>query len=178
MISVRAWVLLSLFVALTLPFSSVLAQTATSDNTTAPEVSVPWTVICELENQVADDPADRCRIAQSLVTAETAQPVLLVRVYADPDPLVLVTVPLDIFLKPGLAMQVDDGRIQKFGFEICNAEGCHTGIPLTTDILAAFKRGLIARFTYLDATGSEITLPVDLRGFTKSWEDMTDAQNR
>lgn len=158
--------------------SPPLAVTAQQAAQEPPEAMIPWQVICAFENQVAEAPADRCRIAQSLVTAQTTTPVLLVRVYADPDPLVLVTVPLDIFLKPGLSISIDDRRPERHFFEICNAEGCHTGIPLTTDLLTALKRGLIARFTYVDATGTEITLPVDLRGFTASWTEMTDAQSR
>ncbi|MEM9853791.1 MAG: invasion associated locus B family protein [Pseudomonadota bacterium] len=141
----------------------------------APEVTVPWDVICGFENQVAQDPADRCRMAQSLVTGETAEPVILLRVYSTPEPLVLVTVPLNVFLRPGLTLQVDNGRSEVFGFEICNEEGCHSGLPLTQDLLVSFQRGLFARFTYFDATGLEITLPIDLRGFTASWTALNEA---
>ena len=142
------------------------------------EVTVPWNVICEFENQVSQDPANRCRMAQSLVTSDTATPVIVLRVYSTPDPIVLVTVPLNVFLKPGLTLQIDKGRTESYGFEICNEEGCHTGIPLTTDMLASLKRGLFARFTYRDAGGLEITLPIDLRGFTKSWEELEFAAQK
>lgn len=136
---------------------------------------MPWTVICAFENQVAEEPAERCRMAQSLVTNDTGLPVLVLRVYSDPDPLVLATVPLNVFLKPGLAMQVDNGRREVLAFEICNEQGCHVGLPLTQDLLDRLKRGLFARFTYADGTGQEITLPVDLRGFTASWDDLNKA---
>lgn len=139
------------------------------------QVSVPWTVICAFENRVAQDPADKCRMAQSLVTGETADPVLVVRVFPEPQPLMLASVPLNVFLKPGLSMQIDSKRAETYGFEICNEEGCHVGVPLDADKLSALKRGLFARFTYRDATGLDITLPVDLSGFTASWEALQDA---
>ncbi len=137
---------------------------------------VPWQVICDFQNQVSEDPVNRCRMAQSLVTSETQEPVLLARVFSAPDPIVLLTVPLNVFLKPGITMQIDSGKKSVFGFEICNETGCHMGIPLSSDLLSAMKGGLIARLTYLDANGVEITLPIDLRGFSKAWAELNDAQ--
>lgn len=140
------------------------------------ELMVPWEVLCTFEAQVSDNPTEQCRMAQSLITSETQQPVLLARVFSEPEPIVLLTVPLNVFLKPGITMQIDSGKRNVFGFEICNEEGCHTGIPLSTDLLNALKAGLIARLTYLDANGVEITLPIDLRGFSKSWTELNNAQ--
>lgn len=139
------------------------------------QVSIPWTVICEFENKIAENPSDKCRMAQSIVTAQSNDPVLIARVFQDPAPILLASVPLNVFLKPGLTLSIDNGRSETYAFEICNAEGCHTGIPLDNDNIAALKRGLYARFTFLDANGLEITLPVDLSGFTKSWNELTNA---
>lgn len=151
---------------------SVLCGTSVSAQD---QVSIPWTVICDFENKIAENPSDKCRMAQSIVTAENNDPVLIARVFQDPTPILLASVPLNVFLKPGLSLSIDEGRSQTYAFEICNADGCHTGIPLDNDNIAALKRGLYARFSFLDAGGLEITLPIDLSGFTKSWDELTNA---
>lgn len=114
-------------------------------------------------------------MSQSLVAAQSNTPVLVARVFVKPEPLLLLNLPLNVFLKPGLTMQIDNGRKTTYAFEICNEQGCHLGIPLDADLVTALKRGNFARYTFRDGAGSEITVPMDLRGFTKSWEALADA---
>jgi invasion protein IalB len=151
--------------------STILAPSAFAQD----QLSVPWEVICTFENKIAESAADRCRMAQSIITAESNKPILVIRAFQDPQPLLLATVPLNVFLKPGLTVTIDNNRPNSFSFEICNQEGCHIGIPMDVDFINALKRGLFARFTFRDAQGLDITLPVDLSGFTKSWEALSSA---
>lgn len=139
---------------------------------TTPLAASAWQVICRLENKIATAPADRCRMAQTIVTAETETPLLLARIYVDPEPLMLLSTPLNIFLKSGLTLSVDGSRSTSYAFEVCNEEGCHLGIPMDTNLVNAFKRGNIAEFTYADATGARIVLPMSLTGFTRGWGEL------
>ena len=126
-----------------------------------------WQVVC-------DDGG--CRLAQSIVTAETGAALLLVRIFAGDPPTAILTAPLGVFLKTGLIVKVDRNRARAYAFEICDDLGCHAGVTLDADLVREFQRGLTAEITFFDGNQNKVSLPVSLVGFTDGFNAVSEAR--
>ncbi len=136
---------------------------ATGPNTAlSPQVYADWQVACE-----ADQP---CRMSQTVAQPATARAILQARVYKGDDPTLLISFPLGILLSPGWRYRIDEGTEAVLPFEICDTSGCHAGVKLTPNVLAAMKRGNEMQITFYDAARTPVTPALSLAGFTKAWE--------
>jgi len=127
----------------------------------APEDTGDWKAVCDEQG---------CRLAQSLVAPTSQTTLLLARVFDGETPTLILTVPLGVFLKSGLLMSIDGAAPRPIAFEICDALGCHAGLPMDDRLLTAFKRGLKAEVTFLDGTQEQVSLTLSLIGFTTGME--------
>ena len=48
-----------------------------------------------------------------------------------PEPLAIISVPLGIFLPPGVVLQVDGGKPIRAPYEVCDPDACRAGFPWT-----------------------------------------------
>lgn len=165
----RAW-LAAVAAWLALHGGAALAQGA-GENAQAS----PWKIVCgdETVAEPGDDAAG-CRMAQTIVTNESTEPVLLVRVFPGDSPTVVASVPLGVLLKAGLTVTIDGGAPLRHRYEVCNAEGCHVGIPLDPSLLRRLQRGNEARFGLVDGSRQPIELPISLAGFTAGWKALNE----
>jgi len=125
-----------------------------------------WTMRCE---KVEDTGPEQCHVFQNATDESTGRDVAQMaigRVPNDPKPLVIVSLPLGVYLPPGVLIQVDDQKPIRIPIEVCDPAGCRAGFPLTDEVLAAFKGGLNANVTVQDAAGRQATVPLSLKGFT------------
>jgi invasion protein IalB len=127
------------------------------------EIFGAWQLLCSEAGVI--DPAKRCRISQSVVSQSGEQRVLLVRVYKGEPATALVSTPHSIFLKPGLALQVDERRGRAYGFETCNEEGCHLGVQLDEAFRDEWEGGTKAMFHFYDGAAQKVVVPLSLDGF-------------
>lgn len=130
----------------------------------ATQTNTDWQVICDAEG---------CRMAQSLIAEAGQKPVMSVRIFANPQPTMLISLPLGIFLKPGLLLQIDDNTAESHAFEICDANGCHAGILLEDGLLTRMRKGQLAFVEFQDNQRRPIRLPVSLSGFTAAYQQMS-----
>lgn len=121
-----------------------------------------WRVLC--------DDGTPCRMVQAIVQPATSRLILQIKVFRTEEPVALLSFPLGILLSTGWQYEVDGKRGPVLPFEICNAEGCHVGLPIGPDLLAALKRGTKLRIRFLDAARTEVTPEISLTGFTKAYE--------
>jgi invasion protein IalB len=142
-----------------------IAMAGTTAAQQAPVAAGDWDRICDAEG---------CRIAQSLLAAGGTVPVMTVRVWRTPRPLLLISVPLGIFLKPGLSLQIDATRAEMHVFEICDENGCHAGVPLDDALLAGLRRGRNAVIGFEDSQRRPVRLPLSLTGFTAAFAGLPD----
>ena len=131
-----------------------------------------WKVVCG--DETLEDDEGGCRMAQTIVTNESTEPVLLVRVFPGDRPTVVATVPLGVLLKAGITLAIDGGAPLRHRYEVCNAEGCHVGIPLEPSLLRRLQRGNEARFGLVDGAQQPIELPISLTGFTAGWKTLNE----
>lgn len=134
---------------------------APSEALTAPQAFANWMVSCDADHL--------CRMSQSIVQPATGRLVLQVKVFAGPDPTLLVSFPLGILLSPGWRYRIDGRTEVVLPFEICDPNGCHAGVKLTPDLIEAMKRGNQMQIRFFDAGRQPVEPVLSLAGFTKAW---------
>jgi invasion protein IalB len=127
-----------------------------------------WTRRCE---KVGDTEKEICHISQNLVLRESSQRLLNMAVgYLKPDTAenvrAVITLPLGIYLAPGISVRIDKGKTRQFPIERCNKNGCIVVFTMSPELVAAMKGGLQALITFHDAKRQAIGVPVSLKGFT------------
>ncbi len=83
-----------------------------------------------------------------------------------------VVVPLETALTSQLSLTIDNGKARRYPFAFCNPVGCYVRMGLTTEDVAAFKRGKEAKITIVPALAPDQTveLALSLDGFTASYD--------
>lgn len=79
---------------------------------------------------------------------------------------IMVRVPLNVQLQPGLALSVKEDRPVHVPFTHCNTNGCVSLMPLSKDLRADLESGTRAVVTYQLINGRKIGVPVSLHGIT------------
>lgn len=158
-------------------FSTVLLVLAgsllASQVATAAEENIPtygdWGYKCD---KSADGKQELCYVFQNVTKKEGGQLVLGARIAyreGQPDPLIVVTVPLGSLLPPGAALVMDGVEPVKLTYFICASEGCTTiatGLP--KEMLDAMKKGDKAVIRVAVPSKQVVGLPLSLNGFTKA----------
>lgn len=86
-----------------------------------------------------------------------------------------VVTPLRTLLPEGVALQIDNGRVQKYQFGWCTEAGCASRFAVREDGLNLFKRGNKVRLTVrsVEKPDAPVVLDVSLKGFTAAFNDLT-----
>jgi len=116
-----------------------------------------------------------CHIVQQVFNPDTGALAMRVQVGFTPQrqPLLLVTLPLGVALRPGIVMR-DDGRGDwPVRFDVCTGDGCRAAEVLDADQLGAMKRGSKAVLTIADLGGRKIEVPLSLLGFTRGYASIS-----
>jgi invasion protein IalB len=124
-----------------------------------------WTMRCESPQGAGEV----CHLFQVAKDEESGRDIVHVAIgyRADrPEPLAIISVPLGIFLPPGVALQVDQGEPIRAPYEVCDPDACRAGFPLTPDMVTKLKGGLALTVTLENALGQTKTMPISLSGFT------------
>jgi invasion protein IalB len=75
-----------------------------------------------------------------------------------------------IFLPAGVTLTVDGGGPTKFDLQMCDANGCYAGAPLSDDVLASMKGGEELNLAFQDMQKQSISVPMSLGGFAAAYE--------
>jgi invasion protein IalB len=162
----------------------VSAQTAAPGTVQTPSGRVfgKWQYLCP--------ESEACRIAQSVVTIDGQRPVAVVRVFkedpaaitdaakakpkdkSEPGAVGVITLPLGIFLAPGFALKIDEGKARRFAYESCDERGCHLGIKFDKPLFAEMAKGKIVTIQFFDSTQKPAVLNLPLEGFSAAYEAM------
>lgn len=124
-----------------------------------------WRVRC---NSAAGAPS-KCQMFQNVVVKETGQPVLQAVVgYIEnvAPPVGVFTLPLGVYLPPGLTLQVDKGQTYEMAIEMCGRNGCRVRFSIDDALLGTFKAGSIAEVAFHSGNRKPVKIPLSLKGFT------------
>ncbi|WP_286906373.1 invasion associated locus B family protein [Roseovarius sp.] len=136
------------------------------------EVFTDWRVLCQ-----QGESGRTCQMLQSASAGNAAASVFLLSIspgqvagtsYA------VVTVPVGVYLAPGIEIRVDHRRPFKALYEICDRTGCHAGFKLSGKVLDAFRQGLDAKVRVWTGQSQAVEFPVSLRGFSAAYRYYQD----
>lgn len=120
-----------------------------------------------------------CKASQRLAADGADTPVfaltLLSNARAPKGFVAIVSLPLGVYLAPGLELRIDKGKPYKILFETCNQAGCHAGFPLDGPVLAAFRRGRQAEFRVWTGKAKPTPVLVSLTGLAPALTALSEA---
>jgi invasion protein IalB len=134
-----------------------------------------WVVRC---GQPAEGAPSACEMVQQRLD-EQGQTVLAIAVGKVPntnDPGMLIILPLGIWLRPGVVLQVDGGEEVPVPVERCERRGCQVELLLEANVLTLLKAGTEANvlFQIYDENGEPrvVGVPFSLLGFTAALNEI------
>lgn len=136
-------------------------------------VFTDWRVLCQSVEEATTD----CQMLQSASTSADGPAVFLLSVSTGRDTganYAVVTVPVGVYLTPGIEIRVDQHRPFKVLYEICDRAGCHAGFKLSGSVLNAFRQGVDAKVRVWTAKTQAVEFPVSLRGFSAAYRYYQD----
>lgn len=110
----------------------------------------------------------QCEMAQILSDKEGKRDLLLIRLGyppAETDALVLIVVPLDVLLPPGLGLKIDARDPAVVPIRHCDTNGCLAPWRPTVADVDAMKAGRELLVLLRNRDGKQLGLPVSLTGF-------------
>ena len=155
-----------LLVALGVVFTWLAPAFATQDATFK-----DWRVMCAQD----DGNANTCQMLQSQPATVGGADVFLLSISrgaSSKDISAVVSVPLGVYLAPGIEIHISGRRPFKVLYEICDQVSCHAGFKLKGSVLASFKRGTEAKFRVWTAKSKAVEFPISLLGFTSAYTEL------
>ena len=177
MIAKRALGLVLALIALSMAPAAVMAQdsgTATPD-AAAPaaadsnaEPPPPWLKFCG----DIDDGRKLCLMRQIVYAqGEPIARFILRDNPADPSPLlVMASMPLGVTLPYGLRLQIDNGRDLILPYIACDSSMCNVRTIVNEAFVNSLKRGAVLKLKAKNARGNDVTIEIDLSGFTAVYD--------
>ncbi len=142
---------------------------ASAQESATPEPKVDrfgdWSVVC----LSLPEGGEFCRAVQSIGVKESNQTVMEVAIGPGRpagERLIIISVPLGVFLPPGVMMRVDGAQEQQAPFQSCSAAGCHAAFPLTEENVELLRKGKQLLVTVLDSRRQPVAVPTSLSGFS------------
>ena len=113
-----------------------------------------------------------CRIYQSLAEQAEDRAFLTMEVVRRDQggAFASITLPLGIYLPPGVGLRVDQGLTRELPVTVCLPGGCRVVFALDDELLAAMKRGNRLRLRFYQGSDDPMEVALSLRGFTAGHE--------
>ena len=143
------------------------AQTKPAPTANAPQDA--WLKVCSLDSQVKKNV---CIVKQDLLTntGQFLASLQLREVEGDPNKRLIAAVPSGMLIQPGLQVQIDKNKAQKFKYGICFPNACFAELAIDDAFIAAMKKGGQLTLTTLSQQGKPRPFPFTLIGFTAIYD--------
>jgi invasion protein IalB len=133
-----------------------------------PQIPQGWFKACTKQEDV-----DICNV-QNIVTAGNGQLVTgvsLIELKGKVNRKVFqVTVPTGRLVPPGIGLQIDTGKTVKLDYVICFPDRCVAEVPLTDQLVAAFKKGQGITLTSINFQNQANPIKIALQGFSGAYD--------
>ncbi|MEO3429470.1 invasion associated locus B family protein [Pelagibius sp. CAU 1746] len=110
-----------------------------------------------------------CFLVQQVVVQNAQKPVLSITIgFFGPEhqSLAIIDTQLRVPLAHGIRVGVDGKEVGGTPFEFCHQQGCRAFLPLSAEIVSAFKAGNSGAVQMRSSGGEPVNLPISLKGFT------------
>jgi len=137
-----------------------------------------WAHVCEKPPVPAGQEAagEQCYIYQNISVKDSNKRLLHLAigfVGKGNKPAAVLTLPLGIFLPPGLTFGVDKNKPINVPVQTCMPAGCRAVLPLNDELIAQMKKGNQGQVRFFDGQRRELGVPVSLLGFTAGFGALT-----
>jgi invasion protein IalB len=135
-----------------------------------PTVSVyqDWRVACP-ETSKQDG---TCEVQQDVLDSKTHTELARLAIFQiNGANTLIVTVPFNVLLDPGIGLGLGNDKPRVYPFETCNGVGCIVRIPFDDDLAKAVGAAPQARILLAGLDGKPVGLPFSLKGY----QDAMDA---
>jgi invasion protein IalB len=113
-----------------------------------------------------------CFITQHLIDQNNQRPVLKITIgFFRPNrqPLAVIAMPLGVPLAGGIQVGVDGKRVAGVPFQFCREDGCQAYLPLSEEVLSAFKAGNQGVMQLHANKDQPLNVAFSLSGFTAGY---------
>ncbi|QKD03866.1 invasion associated locus B family protein [Mesorhizobium loti] len=133
-----------------------------------PQIPQGWFKACTKQEDV-----DICNV-QNITTAQNGQLVTgvsLIELKGKVNRKVFqVTVPTGRLVGAGIGLQIDTGKAQKLEYVVCFPDRCVAEVPLTDQLVGAFKKGQAITLTSINFQNQPNPIKVALQGFSGAYD--------
>ena len=140
-----------------------------------PTVSVfqDWRVACP-ESSRQDG---TCEIQQDVLDSKTRSELARLAIFKlNGANTLIVTVPFNVLLDPGIGLGLGNDKPRVYPFETCNGVGCIVRIPLDDDLAKAIGAAPQARILLAGLDGKPVGLPFSLKGYQDALDAYSSAE--
>jgi invasion protein IalB len=126
-----------------------------------------WQVVCVSINKSKES----CEMAQSVIEEKSNMQVLRLVIARDPNTqkrMLLVTVPYDVFLPEGLALQFGETLPSVFPYDFCGEGGCFASMEIDDALLSSFEHGGEQRILVMGLDRKVLPIDFSLKGFDEA----------
>ncbi|MEJ1968165.1 MAG: invasion associated locus B family protein [Rhizomicrobium sp.] len=127
-----------------------------------------WRLACP---QLSDKDSS-CEIQQDVLDSKSHTELARLSVFRakDASNTLLVTVPFNVLLDPGIGLGIGTDKPKVYPFETCNGVGCVVRIAFTDDLVKSLKTAadgnVPARILFAGLDGKPVGLPFSLKGYS------------
>jgi invasion protein IalB len=82
----------------------------------------------------------------------------------------IVTMPYDVLLEPGMGLSVGSDKIRVYPYQTCNGGGCMATIPVDDALANSLKNAKTARLLFAALNNKPIGLSFSLNGFDQAYD--------
>jgi invasion protein IalB len=146
--------------------AAIACMTAPAWAATEAPATSKWVKVCE---------DDSCNTMQRIVgpNGDLVASITIRHVKGDPKVQLVVSMPLGMNIKTGLAVRIDDKVNLPMKFNICMPAGCYAQGTSDKALVDALKSGG-KMLIVAESRGKPIALPITLAGFTKAFDGKGD----
>ena len=137
-----------------------------------------WVYQCAKQNEKSPEV---CHISQNLTYKKDNKPLLNIAIgelvgsnaaTGKGKEVVVAVLRLGILLTAGVELKIGEGKGTLPPIQWCLANGCHSYVELTTELLSLMKKGNTLNVTFQNPKQQKVTIPVSLKGFTKAYNTL------
>jgi invasion protein IalB len=126
-----------------------------------------WQVACISINKGKES----CEMTQSVIEEKSNMQVLRLVVAWDPDSkkkMLLITVPYDVFLPEGLALQFGEATPSVIPYDFCGEGGCFATVEMDDTLLSSFRHSGEQRILVERLDRKVLPIDFSLKGFDEA----------
>jgi len=140
-----------------------------------PTVSVyqDWRVACP----PTSNKAGTCEIQQDVLDSQTHSELARLAIFQlNGSNTLIVTVPFNVLLDPGIGLGLGNDKPRVYPFETCNTVGCVVRIPFDDNLAKAVGAAPQARILLAGLDGKPVGLPFSLKGYQDALAAFSSAE--